>query len=263
MQQGAGAGQARVVQHRPKRLPDVGHVDSDFHPATEIFDRIEFLVPLVPSPWTELSAAVPPGWLTLQLNAPLSASGRWLLAVRVGARLRPVAEADDDGDEPGRHEGLAGLRRYRHDVLTSMATATFQITPRRGSSFDVVMTTVGGQAERSPVLAGSTKRKPGLCRPGGCGNRLIRVSIRCPERLPNVLPSDIGQSDSIAADRPFCCSFFISNCAIDDAEWWTPPGAHPASPAAQGVVLGVRTMTSSGCRTSVIRRDTPFSADPR
>ena len=34
-------------------------------------------------------------------------------------------------------------------------------------------------------------------------------------------------------------------------------------PAAQGAVLGVRTATSSGCRTSVIRRDTPFSADPR
>jgi AAA+ superfamily predicted ATPase len=32
------------------------------------------------------------------------------LAARVGARLRPVAEADDDGDEPQRHERLAGLR---------------------------------------------------------------------------------------------------------------------------------------------------------
>ena len=32
------------------------------------------------------------------------------LAARVGARLRPVAEADEDGDEPHRHERLAGLR---------------------------------------------------------------------------------------------------------------------------------------------------------
>jgi AAA+ superfamily predicted ATPase len=32
------------------------------------------------------------------------------LAARVGVRLRPVAEADDDGDEPQRHERLAGLR---------------------------------------------------------------------------------------------------------------------------------------------------------
>jgi len=32
------------------------------------------------------------------------------LAARVGARLRPVAEADDDGGEPCRHERLAGLR---------------------------------------------------------------------------------------------------------------------------------------------------------
>ncbi len=32
------------------------------------------------------------------------------LAARVGARLRPVAEADDDGDEPQRGERLAGLR---------------------------------------------------------------------------------------------------------------------------------------------------------
>jgi SpoVK/Ycf46/Vps4 family AAA+-type ATPase len=32
------------------------------------------------------------------------------LAARVGARLRPVAEADEDGDEPHRNERLAGLR---------------------------------------------------------------------------------------------------------------------------------------------------------
>jgi transitional endoplasmic reticulum ATPase len=32
------------------------------------------------------------------------------LAARVGARLRPVAEADEDGDEPQRHHRLAGLR---------------------------------------------------------------------------------------------------------------------------------------------------------
>ncbi len=32
------------------------------------------------------------------------------LAARVGARLRPVAEADEGGDEPQRHERLAGLR---------------------------------------------------------------------------------------------------------------------------------------------------------
>jgi hypothetical protein len=37
----------------------------------------------------------------------------------------------------------------------------------------------------------------------------------------------------------------------------------PSEPAGQGAVLGVRTATSLGCRTSVIRRDTPFSADPR
>jgi AAA+ superfamily predicted ATPase len=32
------------------------------------------------------------------------------LAARIGARLRPVAETDEDGDEPQRHERLAGLR---------------------------------------------------------------------------------------------------------------------------------------------------------
>jgi transitional endoplasmic reticulum ATPase len=32
------------------------------------------------------------------------------LATRVGGRLRPVAEADEDGDEPTRYERLAGLR---------------------------------------------------------------------------------------------------------------------------------------------------------
>jgi predicted AAA+ superfamily ATPase len=32
------------------------------------------------------------------------------LAARTGARLRPVAEADEEGGEPARHERLAGLR---------------------------------------------------------------------------------------------------------------------------------------------------------
>lgn len=32
------------------------------------------------------------------------------LTARVGAKLRPVAEADEDGDEPQRHDRLAGLR---------------------------------------------------------------------------------------------------------------------------------------------------------
>ena len=32
------------------------------------------------------------------------------LAARIDARIRPVAEADDDGDEPSRYERLAGLR---------------------------------------------------------------------------------------------------------------------------------------------------------
>ena len=32
------------------------------------------------------------------------------LAAQIGARLRPVAEADEDGGEPSRHERLAGLR---------------------------------------------------------------------------------------------------------------------------------------------------------
>lgn len=36
------------------------------------------------------------------------------LAARIGARLRPVAEADDDGDEPTRYERLAGLRLAQH-----------------------------------------------------------------------------------------------------------------------------------------------------
>ena len=32
------------------------------------------------------------------------------LAAQVGANLRPVVEADEDGGEPTRHERLAGLR---------------------------------------------------------------------------------------------------------------------------------------------------------
>jgi hypothetical protein len=45
------------------------------------------------------------------------------LAARIGARLRPVAEADDNGGEPQRYERLAGLRLAQRLVLLSQKVA--------------------------------------------------------------------------------------------------------------------------------------------
>ena len=66
------------------------------------------------------------------------------LAARVGARLRPVAEADDDGDEPQRHDRLAGLRLAQRLAVPGDTLLLFDeaedLFVRRSTAFDEPVT---------------------------------------------------------------------------------------------------------------------------
>jgi transitional endoplasmic reticulum ATPase len=101
----------------------------DISPVADLYDQLLGTMTTEPLPWdafahlgreAEVAAAVLRAALTGEdsgvniLLYGLPGTGKTsfaaTLAAQVGARLRPVAEADDDGDEPGRHERLAGLR---------------------------------------------------------------------------------------------------------------------------------------------------------
>jgi len=66
------------------------------------------------------------------------------LAARVGVRLRPVAEADDDGDEPQRHDRLAGLRLAQRLAVPGDTLLLFDeaedLFVRRGTEWDELVT---------------------------------------------------------------------------------------------------------------------------
>jgi len=66
------------------------------------------------------------------------------LAARVGVRLRPVAEADDDGGEPQRHERLAGLRLAQRLAVAGSTLLLFDeaedLFVRRDMDFDEPVT---------------------------------------------------------------------------------------------------------------------------
>ncbi len=98
-------------------------------PRADIYDQLLGTMTTEPLPWdafthlgreAELAAAVlraaldgQESGVNILLYGPPGTgktSFAATLAARVGVRLRPVAEADDDGDEPQRDERLAGLR---------------------------------------------------------------------------------------------------------------------------------------------------------
>src|SRR5262249_48093243 len=108
-------------------------VRRDISPSADLYDQLLGTPPIASLPWdafahlgreAEVAASVlraaiarqesgvnilfygPPGTGKTSFAATLAA--------RVGAHLRPVAEADEDGGEPLRHERLAGLRLAQH-----------------------------------------------------------------------------------------------------------------------------------------------------
>jgi AAA+ superfamily predicted ATPase len=101
----------------------------DVVPGVDVYDQLLGAIAAEPLPWeafahlgreAEVSATVLAAALAgresginILLHGP-PGTGKTAfaatLAARVGARLRPVVEADEDGDEPQRHQRLAGLR---------------------------------------------------------------------------------------------------------------------------------------------------------
>ncbi len=107
----------------------VSLVRQDMPPAADFYDQLLGSSQSEPLPWeafahlgreAEVAAAVlraalagrESGVSILLYGPPGTGKTSFAatLAARVGVRLRPVAEADDDGDEPQRHDRLAGLR---------------------------------------------------------------------------------------------------------------------------------------------------------
>lgn len=104
-------------------------IRQDILPAPDFYDQLLGSIDAEPLPWdafahlgqpaeiavTMLKAAVAGGeaGVNVLLYGPPGTgktSFAATLATRVGARLRPVCEADEGGGEPERHERLAGLR---------------------------------------------------------------------------------------------------------------------------------------------------------
>jgi hypothetical protein len=114
-------------------LEVLGRLKSLLHwnilPTTDLYDQLLGTMTIEPLPWdafahlgreAEVAASVLQAALAgqesgvnLLLHGPPGTgktSFAATLAARIGACLRPVAEADENGDEPYRHERLAGLR---------------------------------------------------------------------------------------------------------------------------------------------------------
>ena len=107
----------------------VSLIRQDVPPAADFYDQLLGAIAVDPLPWESFAhlgreAEVVASVLQAALGGRESGINILLygppgtgktsfaatLAARIGARLRPVAEADEEGGEPARHERLAGLR---------------------------------------------------------------------------------------------------------------------------------------------------------
>ena len=112
------------------------------------------------------------------------------LAAQVGARLRPVAEADEDGDEPQRHERLAGLRLAQRLAVPGETLLLFDeaedLFVSRGRMDDEPVTSsrvfIHRMLERGPVPVIWTANDIGVLGPA-----VLRRMTMCLElRVPNL-----------------------------------------------------------------------------
>ena len=125
------SGLLRVDQHGELCVLEhlVSLIRQDVAPAIDFYDQLLGAIAVDPLPWelfahlgreAEVVASVLQAALAgrecginILLYGPPGTgktSFAATLAARTGARLRPVAEADEEGGEPARHERLAGLR---------------------------------------------------------------------------------------------------------------------------------------------------------
>jgi len=129
------------------------------------------------------------------------------LAARVGVRLRPVAEADDDGDEPQRHDRLAGLRLAQRLTAPGDTLLLFDeaedLFVRRGTEWDEPVTSsrvfIHRLLERLAVPVIWTANDIGVLGPA-----VLRRMTMCLElRVPNLatrtrLWRRMGEAEGIA-----------------------------------------------------------------
>ena len=105
---------------------------------------------------------------------------------------------------------VSRIKPQRHDVLRGHGNRNhYQVSPQSDGSFNVSMTTAGGEFRTTAGFGSDTKPLPGLCRPNGCFSRLTRVSIRRPE-MPSSASDNFeepqasgvaGQSDMLVLKR--------------------------------------------------------------
>jgi transitional endoplasmic reticulum ATPase len=141
----------------------VSLVRQDIMPATDFYDQLLGSTDADPLPWesfehlgreAEVVASVLQAALAgresginILLYGPPGTgktSFAATLAARTGARLRPVAEADEEGGEPARHERLAGLRLAQRLAAPGKTLLLFDeaedlFVKRSGGGFDEPM----------------------------------------------------------------------------------------------------------------------------
>ncbi len=166
------------------------------------------------------------------------------LAARVGVRLRPVAEADDDGDEPQRHDRLAGLRLAQRLSVPGDTLLLFDeaedLFVRRGTDWDEPVTSsrvfIHRLLERLAVPVIWTANDIGVLGPA-----VLRRMTMCLElRVPNLatrtrLWHRMGEAEGIA---------------LQDADAARLARLVPAAPAVASGALRATRLAGGGADTA-------------
>jgi len=166
------------------------------------------------------------------------------LAAQVGVRLRPVAEADDDGDEPQRHDRLAGLRLAQRLAVPGDTLLLFDeaedLFVRRGTEWDEPVTSsrvfIHRLLERLAVPVIWTANDIGVLGPA-----VLRRMTMCLElRVPNLsirtrLWRRMGEAEGVV---------------LQDADAARLARLVPAAPAVASAALRATRLAGGGAETA-------------
>jgi SpoVK/Ycf46/Vps4 family AAA+-type ATPase len=257
MLQLGGHGQLTVLE----RL--VSLVRIELLPESDVYDQLLGAIAVEPLPWeafahlgreAEVAASV--------LAAALAARERGVnillygpagtgktsfastLAARVGARLRPVAEADEAGEEPQRHERLAGLRLAQRLAAPGEALLLFDeaedLFISRSMAFDEPVTSsrvfIHRLLERTAVPVIWTANDIEVLGPA-----VLRRMTMCLElRVPNLatrahLWRRMGETEGVA---------------LEDADAARLARLVPAAPAVAAAALRATRLAGGGAETA-------------